>query len=536
MNILSLHQGHDGAVTILSGNEIVVHHQLDRFNGHKHQSMSTPSLFEKIKNLNLKFDRIITTSIGTNDPITKDLFLKHFGNESKIIDIGQSQHHIFHAVCAKHFFQLKKDFVIIVADGGGAFKPFQNESKYLNGARLLENESIYDENFNSLFQKFGCDAIINLEAPNTKIHPSVSLGGGYTNLVHELGLDYSEEGKAMALSSHGKFKKQIFRSLIDKDVWSSDLLCRTTLLGTDPGNKFNRFMLDPSIDHLKKGSQSLDFVHSFQKAFEYLFLKTLKKVDTKNKKIILTGGCAQNVLNNSNISRKLPNEILVDPYNGDFGISLGSAIRFSEEKIKPLRHICSGFSVKYDLSSFSNFTIRKNITPSYVAKILIDETVGIFSGKSEQGQRGLGFRSLLANPLKDKNIENLNFIKKREWYRPFACTVLKEKAKKYFDMGNINESPYMMFVFKCRDKKLKNVCSVDGYSRIQTLDKNFHPKYYQLIKAFERVSGYPIILNTSLNLPGSVLCEDYEDLYNFFKESNLNYCYLPDTNELICRN
>ena len=241
MNILSLHQGHDGAVTILSGNEIVVHHQLDRFNGHKHQSMSTPSLFEKIKNLNLKFDRIITTSVGTNDPITKDLFLKHFGNESKIIDIGQSQHHIFHAVCAKHFFQLKKDFVIIVADGGGAFKPFQHESKYLNGVELLENESIYDENFNSLFQKFGCDAIINLEAPNIKIHPSVSLGGGYTNLVYELGLDYAEEGKAMALSSHGKLKKQIFKSLIDKDVWSSSLLRHTVLNGIDPKNKFNRF-------------------------------------------------------------------------------------------------------------------------------------------------------------------------------------------------------------------------------------------------------------------------------------------------------
>ena len=111
---------------------------------------------------------------------------------------------------------------------------------------------------------------------------------------------------------------------------------------------------------------------------------------------------------------------------------------------------------------------------------------------------------------------------------------LEEEAFKLFDIKNGENSPYMMFVYKAKDKRLNNVCSVDGYSRIQTLNRSFHPKYYDLITTFKKLTGLPLVLNTSLNLPGHVLCEEYGDVADMMKNSELNYCYLADQNKLVC--
>jgi carbamoyltransferase len=140
---------------------------------------------------------------------------------------------------------------------------------------------------------------------------------------------------------------------------------------------------------------------------------------------------------------------------------------------------------------------------------------------------------LLGNPLDESILNKINEIKKREWYRPFACTVLEEYASKLFEIETNETSPYMMFVYKSKDKRLKNVCSVDGFSRIQTLNKSFHPKYYDLINSFKKLTGLPAVLNTSLNLPGHVLCEEYNDVKYMMKNSKLKYCYIADKNKLI---
>ena len=533
MNILSLHLGHDGAVTIVSGDEVVVHHQLDRFNKFKNEFFPTFEVLQKIKDLKITFDKVIITSMGEiNFPIW--YYLKKFFNitNENILNFKQEQHHIFHAHCAKYFYQQDKDFIVYVADGDGAVQYLKHDSDFLNTLRVIENETILDENLNPLYKKYHVKKPINVFSKTIKIHPSVSFGKGYQKLVYELGLEEHSEGKAMALSSYGKLNKTIFNSLIHEDSWNINLV-NDIQDSYDKKNTYNRFMLNPNIEHTAKNSPSLDFVHTFQKAFEALFLNALNKVDHKDKTILLTGGCAQNILNNSNLKNNLPNQILPDPFNGDFGISLGSAIAVSDKKIKPLKHICSGFDHDEDLSLFKKYLIRKTNSEE-VANILTKEPVAIFSGKSEQGQRGLGFRSLLANPLQKDIIEKINKIKKREWYRPFACTILQEEAYKYFNISKKEHSPYMMFVYKTKDSRLKNVCSVDGYSRIQTLEKSFHPKYYGLINSFKKLTGIPLVLNTSLNLPGNVLCENYSDLLDMFKRSDLKYCYLADSNNLIC--
>ena len=128
----------------------------------------------------------------------------------------------------------------------------------------------------------------------------------------------------MALSSYGTARESIINNLIHRDNWNKNFIDDKVEF-YDNTNNFNKFLLNPDINHLSKNSPSLDFVSSFQKAFEILFLKTLNKVNYENKTILLSGGCAQNVLNNTNLKNTLNNKILPDPFNGDFGISLGAS-------------------------------------------------------------------------------------------------------------------------------------------------------------------------------------------------------------------
>lgn len=534
MNILALHLGHDGSLTIIEGDEIIIHHQLDRFNKYKHEYIPSFDLLEKVKKLNITFDKVIITSMGsTLFPI--QYFLQKFFNvkSENILEVNQIEHHFFHAVCAKHLFNNPSNTFYLISDGEGAEQNLKHENKFINGANVCEAESIYDEHLKSYFKNYSTYAQLNIENEGLRIHPSLSLGKAYQKLTYELGLNEFEEGKAMALSSYGKLEKNVFDSLIYRDKWNLNLMGKING-AFDQENKFNRFMLSPNIDHTSKESPSFNFIHSFQKAFEYLFLKNVEKIKKPYDKLILSGGCAQNILNNTELKNSLECEVLADPFNGDFGISMGAAIYASNKKIKPLKHICSGFEPEVDLKIFSDFKIKNHVSAHQAAKILLNEPIAIFSGKSEQGQRGLGFRSLLANPLQKDCLDQINKIKKREWYRPFACTVLKEEAHKHFDISKKDSSPYMMFVYKCKNPKLKNVCSIDNLSRIQTLEKNFHLEYYNLVSEFNKLAGIPLVLNTSLNLPGHVLCEDYSDLLKIFKNSGLKYCWLPDQKKMIC--
>lgn len=511
MNILSFHMGHDGSVTILEGDEIVVHHQLERFNGLKNQFYPTIELFDKIKSLKIKFDKVVITTMSLGHQIPMTYLLKKYLNinSSQVISILQDEHHIFHTECARHLFDYPKNAIYFISDGHGAVKSLNNKKNTeIDGAEVIECESFYDDKLNSLYKYYNTDRQIKIIDDKFLISKNISLGKAYQKLVYELGLSYNEEGKAMALSSYGKFDKNIANQLINNNLI---------------------FKLNPNEKHTTKDSKSLDLVKTFQIVFQQLFLKKIKRINKKYDTLVLSGGCTQNVLNNSFLKDELNKDILADPYNGDFGISLGSALHHTKIKVKPLKHICSGFNPELNLSQFKS----KNVTPQEVAEILVKEPIAIFSGKSEQGQRGLGFRSLLGNPLDESILKKINTIKKREWYRPFACTILEEDASKFFEIKPNETSPYMMFVYKCKDKRLKNVCSVDNYSRIQTLSRRFNSKYYDLIKAFKRATSLPAVLNTSLNLPGRVICENINDLYLMMKNSSLRYCYLSDREKLL---
>lgn len=237
----------------------------------------------------------------------------------------------------------------------------------------------------------------------------------------------------------------------------------------------------------------------------------------------LGGGCTQNVINNSKLNKHL--KIKACPFNGDFGISLGAANHYFNNNLKPFKNVNMGFDLEYQ-HNFKSYSTH----PKEVAELLKNEVIGIVHGKSEQGQRGLGFRSLLANPLNKKSIKKLNDIKKREWFRPFACSILHEYGREYLE--DYFYSPFMMYVFKCKNKIMKNVSSVSNTTRIQSVTKE-NKHFYSLIKAFNDINKCPFILNTSLNLPNHVLVETFDDLSYMMAMTPLKYVYLPEQSKMI---
>lgn len=264
-----------------------------------------------------------------------------------------------------------------------------------------------------------------------------------------------------------------------------------------------------------------------QDKFEKSMNDLINKWNIK-KEIMFTGGCAQNVLYNSKLLNKF-NKVFCDPFNGDFGLSLGHVNYYLDNNIFN-DQIYLGIVQDIETKLFFQYDVI-SVEPGDVAKILINDPVAIFQSRSEQGQRGLGNRSLLMNPMHKEAHKKLNEIKKREWFRPFACSVLQEKAKDWFHMS-IKESPHMMYVFKCK-KKLSAGVAKDNNSRIQTVKKLDNLHYYSLIKEFDKLTKVPVLINTSLNLPGEVLVETLKDLKELFERSKLKFIYLPEINKLI---
>ena len=145
------------------------------------------------------------------------------------------------------------------------------------------------------------------------------------------------------------------------------------------------------------------------------------------------------------------------------------------------------------------------------------------------------FRSILFNGLNLNAKEIVNQIKKREWYRPFACVVLEEDANIYFDMGRVKSSPFMTTCFPVLPeyvKMLPGITHVDNTCRIQTIKDGY---LYDLLKEFKKLSGHGILLNTSFNLAGQPLVETPIDALNTLNKSSLNYLWFEETQQLLSR-
>ena len=179
--------------------------------------------------------------------------------------------------------------------------------------------------------------------------------------------------------------------------------------------------------------------------------------------------------------------------------------------------------------------IHRELEPALNMLIDNEQIVAIFQNQSEWGPRALGNRSIMFDPRHPRAKEIVNLVKKREAYRPFACTEMLAHAHEYFEMLQLPESPWMSFAIQCKPKALKDIPTLvhaDNTCRIQTVTEEQNPNYYNFIKAFYERTGVPIIFNTSFNLGGESIVETVYDAIDTCNRSMINHLYIPEDQEI----
>jgi carbamoyltransferase len=260
-----------------------------------------------------------------------------------------------------------------------------------------------------------------------------------------------------------------------------------------------------------------DLAASVQKMTEQTIFHILQNAQRKTglENLCLAGGVAQNSVANGKIKSKTSfKNSYITSAGHDAGLAVGSALFVHNQLLKKER--MPALMSAYTGSHFSNDEIKSFLTAQKINYceladgILFDKitdclikggVVGWFTGRAEFGPRALGGRSILADPRRADAKEILNLkIKRRESFRPFAPSILKEYVDEYFEYTD--EVPFMEKVYPIRESKRKvipAVTHVDGSGRVQTVDKNISPRYYQLIETFRKKTGVPVLLNTSFN-------------------------------------
>lgn len=339
-----------------------------------------------------------------------------------------------------------------------------------------------------------------------------SIGLVYTRVTNFLGLGVNGEGKTMGLASYGK-PRYDFSDILNIENHKKYQIDRRNLerhygalRRTDPKSSLTQEHKDLAASLQKALEDSV--INLAREAYEYSGIKNFA----------LAGGVALNCNTNSKIlAQDFCDGIFVQPAATDGGASLGAALqaaaRAGENVVSKMEHAYWG-------PSYSDGAIEKvlkeirmpcershNIAEAAAALIAQGKIVGWFQGRAELGPRALGNRSILANPAilgMDKQVNEE--VKHREVWRPFAPSVSEEDAPKYFEgVVKAKESPFMLhtfFVKKEFRKTFPAITHVDGSSRIQTVRKDQNKTYYELLKALQKHTGHPVVLNTSFNDAG----------------------------------
>ncbi len=396
---------------------------------------------------------------------------------------------------------------------------------------------------------FESAAILTLDGRGERATTSYSVGEGNSitrlgqvNFPHSLGLLYeevtaylgflpsSDEYKVMALASFGKPRYLAdFREMIQL---ASD--GRYTIAPTRLEERFGPLRLRGGALE----QRHYDIAHSLQVALEEaaLALASWLYDVTGQDALCLAGGVALNCVLNARLRDRGPfRQIWVQPAAGDAGTALGAALwidaqeRAATGRCYRMDHAFLGPA--YDDDEIEQFLRWSKVAyrrprqlADEVADMLAqDKIIGWFQHRMEFGPRALGARSILASPLHAEMQARLNDIKDREDFRPVAPVVLEEEAANWF--AGAASSPFMLFVYDVLPEKAERIPAVrhtDGTARIQTINREQHPLYYDLLKAFQARTGVPVLVNTSFNTRGEPIVCTPRDAVECFWTSPLD--------------
>jgi carbamoyltransferase len=353
-----------------------------------------------------------------------------------------------------------------------------------------------------------------------------SLGLLYEQVTTHLGfLHSSDEYKVMALASYGKPEfVSDFREMISLGENG-----HYTITDQNLEHRFG----PKRLRHEEFTSHHFNIAHSLQVVLEETVLKITEWLyhKTGEKKLCMAGGVALNCVLNARIrDQGLFENIWVQPASGDDGTALGAALwvdaqqRQSYNKDFVMDHAYWG--PEYSNEEIEKFMLwakvpykKLNNIAEETAEILAqDKIVGWYQGRMEFGPRALGSRSILASPINPAMQARLNEVKDREDFRPVAPVVLEEEVANWFE--DAAYSPFMLFVYNVRPEKADQIPAVrhtDGTARIQTINEHQHKDYYELLKAFQRKTGVPVLVNTSFNtLSKPIVCSPRDAIECFW--------------------
>lgn len=367
-----------------------------------------------------------------------------------------------------------------------------------------------EPNLHFVFDGFGDDYVyrsvfrdgklIDSASDNSK---SSSLGFIMTRMgaYLELGGHYLDQaGKVMALKGFGKH---------NPDVISVDSI-------DDLGDVWNFGHLD-SVRGKIGQEYIFDWIHTAHKYTEDIFLKHFRSHIREGDIVGYSGGVAQNTIINKVLRDNFPN-IVIPPHANDQGLSLG-VIEYLRREYSLSPFSTDGFPFWQDDESVprpSSETIRET-----AERLANGEIVGWYQGHGEVGPRALGNRSVLMSPLSQDGKDIINSrVKHREWFRPFGASVIEEDVSKYFYWNGPSE--HMLYVADVLEPdRFPAITHVDGTCRMQTVSKH-HEDYYQLLKEFGRITGVPMLLNTSLNAGGRPIAARTSDALELYYKTDLD--------------
>lgn len=550
MKIASLYNRHDGGFAILEDGKITMHTEFERYNRIKESGGDSLALLRKIYPSALySFNAFVSVmpknGLETASGVQYDTHV-HLP-KNRIAFYG---HHLCHAAHA-YFSSPYDSCIAISVDNAGMDEENRPVSLAIYLCQGNEMQKVYDI-----------------------LAPQFSLGdlwGRMTRFVFKLWSGYPrghQAGSVMAMAALGDPSKY-YNDLLDMCGKYHSQACQAPVgmkrgVYVPPEEEvvhpyLNKYRLIAEESEQEK----YNLAASLQKVTEEFLgdmvakgMEIAKKNNFNTKNIVFSGGCSLNSVAMGKIASKLSEvdwNCYVPPVPYDGGLNIGAA--------QYHYHSVLGYPKHYNQNNWispylgerhldHNKTKYNDIKKRYDEKCLFEpadldlvadllkegQIVSVYQGCSESGRRALGNRSILANPAFNGMKSMINDkVKHRQWYRPFAPSVLHEYGEEWFE--NYFFSPYMGFVFRIKSDMLGKAPAIehfDGTARIQSVSKDINPYYYDLISKFKDKTGIPMLLNTSFN-DREPIVETIEDAFNCFMGTDIDYLYVHEWGEVISK-
>jgi carbamoyltransferase len=570
-NVLGINPGHNGSAALTVDGELVYYLEEERLTRQKYDGNPFRTILDILSKWHV--DEVV---IGGTNCAKPELswtseepnyaLVRKFNKNVKFTDL-RDEHHLSHSLTAFYNSGFDKA-IVVVADGAGSFKVEQIEPD--NFAEGYEAESVwvmeYPLSAKLLYKSYGVPRVKNevwsFKFPYHNVldfDDAITVTKTYEAATQYLGFGFIEAGKTMGLSSYGKEDPRL-PELYKGNRGSRDVFLTFLPAGAIIDEKRNEIFrrdynpLEWHKDPTKLSDIEKNLAWKIQNETQKIIARYIEfSVEaTGIKNVCVVGGYGLNCVANYYFKKVLPDiNIYNEPVSHDGGTAIGLAKfgwynklreKGEEAKIHPLKTLYLG--PKYDLKDIektlenhSEKIKTKKVTYDDIAKLISEKNiVAMYQGQSEAGPRALGNRSILYDPTDPDGKDFVNTVKGREWFRPFAGTVLQEDANDWFDMAGMDESPFMMYAVNVAADKIDqipSICHVDDTCRIQTVTEDQNKHYYNLIKSFKDITGVPILFNTSFNLAGDPLVETVEDALDTLYRSKMNYLYLPELGLLV---